>query len=230
MEESGTSRENEDWQKWFERVWEYREEVLYPSLFGHNSRGVFPVDAKMLTQTFKQESFDPRWLHHGVFEFAPTPSRVSWLYVTSGMSNDWLAEKLDPTTTSGLGCEFVFETTRQTQWAILRLMHLMVCQILICSGQYPGRKPLSDFDRVRLGVPIWPEQRLLTHLMLAPPTGFPRKAQLESGPFDFYQVVGISESEAAHARSHSGTELLQLLVERDYFPVTDPERSEAIAS
>src|SRR6476660_3928465 len=78
-----------DWQQWFERVWEYREESLYPALFGSGKRGIFPIQAEMLTGTFKQESFDPRWLHYGVFEFAPAADRDSWLYVTSGMSNDW---------------------------------------------------------------------------------------------------------------------------------------------
>ena len=65
----------QNWQEWFERVWEYREEVLYPSLFGHKSRGIFPIQAEMLTGLFKQETFDPRWLHYGVFEFAPTSTR-----------------------------------------------------------------------------------------------------------------------------------------------------------
>lgn len=49
-----------NWQEWFERVWEHREEVLYRSLFGNSSRGIFPLQAEMLTGLFKQESFDPR--------------------------------------------------------------------------------------------------------------------------------------------------------------------------
>jgi len=216
----------QDWQEWFERVWEHREEVLYPSLFGQSSRGIFPIQAEMLTGLFKQETFDPRWLHYGVFEFAPTSTRCSWLYVTSGMSNDWEADRPNPTTPSGLGCEFVFETTQQSEWAILRLLHVMAFQILLCHGRYPGREPLSDFDRIPLRGSIRPEPSALTYLMLAPPTRFPREERLESGSFDFYQVVGISAAEAAHARSHDGPALLELLVAHDYFPVTDPDRTE----
>jgi len=145
---------NQDWQDWFGRVWAYREKVLYPSLFGHNSRGIFPIQAEMLLDLFKQKTFDPRWLHYGVFEFAPAPTRNSWLYVTSGMSNDWDAGQPDPTTPSGLGCEFIFETPQQAEWAILRLLHLMTFQILLCHGRYPGRQPMSDFDRVPLRGPI----------------------------------------------------------------------------
>jgi hypothetical protein len=207
-------------------VWEHREEVLYPSLFGPGNRVIFPIQAEMLTGLFKQESFDPSWLHHGVFEFAPTSARDSWLYVTSGMSNDWEADRPDPSTPSGLGCEFVFETTRQSEWAILRLLHLMTFQILLCHGRYPGREALSDFDRIPLRGPICPGPSALAYLMLAPPSRFPRAARLDSGTFDFHQVIGISEAEAAFARLRDGSALLELLVAHDYFPVTDPDRKE----
>jgi hypothetical protein len=211
---------------WFERTWEYREEVLYPSLFGASRRGIFSITAEIITGTFKQESFDPRWLNHGVIEFAPTGSRDSWLYVTSGMSNDWEAAQPESTTPSGLGCEFVFETTQQSEWAILRMLHLMTFQILLCHGRYPGRDPLSDFDRTPLRGPIRSGHSKLTHLMVAPPSGFPREAHLDSGSFDFNQIVGISEAEAAFARSHDGLALLEMLVAQGYFPITDPDRNE----
>lgn len=54
---------------WFERVWQYREEELYPSLFGSKRRGIFTLESEMFTGIFKQESVDLRWLHYGVFEF-----------------------------------------------------------------------------------------------------------------------------------------------------------------
>jgi hypothetical protein len=142
------------------------------------------------------------------------------------MSNDWEAERPDDTTPSGLGCELVFETTQQSEWAILRLLHLMTFQILLCHGRFPRREPLCDFDRIPLHGPIRSGHSVLTYLMLAPPIGFPREAELESGTFDFYQVVGISDAEAAYARSRDGTALLQLLVAHHYFPVTDPDRNE----
>ena len=60
--------------------------------------------------------------------------------------------------------------------------------------------------------------------MLAPPTGFPREAQLESGPFDFFQLVGITEAEAAYARAHDGPALVEILQAHRAFPVTNPDR------
>lgn len=219
---------DDEWQQWFERVWQYREEQLYPSLFGSTKKGVFTLTPEILTGTFKQESFDRRWLHYGVFEFEPTPSRKSWLYVTSGMSNDWEADAPDPKTPSGLGCEFVMETPESAQWAILRLLHAMTFQILLCHGRYPGRGPLGDYDRLPLHGSIRFEPSALTYLMLAPPSGFPRQAQLESGPFDFYQVTGITETEVEYARSHDGDALVTILQSRGAFPVTNPDRQDVV--
>src|SRR6185503_1301014 len=101
-----------------------------------------------------------------------------------------------PNSTSGMGCEFVFETTAQSEWAILRMLHLLTFQILLCHGRYSGKEPLSDFDRIPLRESIRGKPSSLTWLLLAPPAGFDRSAQLDSGTFDFYQVVGITEGEA----------------------------------
>lgn len=217
-----------EWQKWFEGVWQYREEELYPSLFGPKSKGIFTFPADIFATTFKQESFDPRWLHYGVFEFEPTPARNSWLYVTSGMSNDWEAKEPDSKTMSGMGCEFVMETPQSVQWAIFRLLHVMAFQILLCHGCYPGREPLGDYDRLPLRSSIRPEPSALTFLMLAPPAGFPRRAQLESGPFDFYHVIGITEAEATYARSHDGLKLVEILTTHNAFPISNPDRQSVV--
>jgi hypothetical protein len=212
-------------ENWFERIWEHREEVLYPSLFGKQSRGIFPIPAEMITGTFKQESLDARWLHHGVFEFAPSPTRNSWLYVTSGMSNDWNSAAPDPRTPSGIGCEFVFETPCQSDWAILKLLHVMTFHILLCHGRYPGKEPLGIDDRIPLGGAIR-EGSVITQLMLAPPSGFAAEALLESGEVVFCQVVGISDAEASYARARGGEALVERLQAAGFFPITDPDRDE----
>ncbi|MFN0056061.1 MAG: suppressor of fused domain protein [Planctomycetales bacterium] len=69
-------------------------------------------------------------------------------------------------------------------------------------------------------------QSALTHLMVSHPPEFPHEAELESGSFDFFQLVGISEGEAAFARKHDGSALLQRLLARRIFPVTNPDRPE----
>jgi hypothetical protein len=62
-----------------EEVWTYREETVYSKLFGASSRGIFPLEFEMFERIFDIQDVDPRWLHLGVMEFKPTPSRDSWL-------------------------------------------------------------------------------------------------------------------------------------------------------
>jgi hypothetical protein len=217
-----------EWQLWFERIWAYREEELYPSLFGKVSEGIFTLSPQVFTGPFGQKDIDPRWLHFGVFRFAPTESRNSWLHVTSGMSNAWEAEKPDSNAVSGLGSEFIFETTIKADWAILRLLHAMAFQILLCHGRYPGKSPLADYDRIPLREPISGAASALTWLMVTPS---PRvtEVRLESGHFSFFQLIGVSEAEAAHARSHGGPAMVDLLRSKGFFPVTDPDRESQIS-
>ncbi|MFT3868171.1 MAG: suppressor of fused domain protein [Nibricoccus sp.] len=212
---------------WFERVWAYREEEVYPSLFGRESKGIYSLNAEILADTFKQESIDPRWLHYGVFQFAPTAARRSWLYVTSGMSNDWDSDLPDPKGFSGLGCEFILETVAESQWAILRLLHVMAFQILLAHGRYAGRETLSVYDRIPLKAPLVGDSKL-TFLILAPAVGTPDSVQLESGRFEFFHLAAVTDLEAAFAREIGGPALLQTHAQSGLFPIIDPDRSELI--
>src|ERR1700759_2396533 len=74
---------NEEWQSCFEEAWAFREESIYRKLFGSLGAGIYALDAGPFINVFRQHSFDPRWLTHGVFECAPTAERPSWLYVSS---------------------------------------------------------------------------------------------------------------------------------------------------
>ncbi len=209
---------------WAVRAAREREEILYPPLFGPVYGRVFPIPEDLLRTRFKQESYKPHWLQKAVLEFAPIKGRASWLYATSGLSDGLEAASSNPLTPSGLGCEFVLETSTQSPWATERLQQIMVFQLLIALGRFPNRKPLDDFDRIPLRAPIGPEPSVLTWVLLTPPTGFPRKARLQSGFFNFVEVVGISEVEAAYARAEGGEELWKLLQVYGFFPVTDPQR------
>ena len=136
-----------------EEVWEYREEQLYPRLFGEARRGVFPLPIELFTETFGQTNVDPRWLHLGVFEFAPTDERESWLYVTSGGSTPWETEpsEYNPDEYSGLGVEFVIEASEQADWPIRALQRLLAYQVLVCHGRYGEFSALDFGHRVPAG-------------------------------------------------------------------------------
>ncbi|MGB7740870.1 MAG: suppressor of fused domain protein [Steroidobacteraceae bacterium] len=207
-----------------ERVWEYRDETLYPALFGSAVRGIFVIPYDLFATKFSQADVDPRWLHYGVLEYAPTSQRASWVYVTSGMSTPWEAEDADSEADSGLGCEFVLESTVQGDRAIRRLWQLMAYQILLCHDRYPGHAPLAAFDRLPLRSPVWDKESNIQTLMLAPLEASRGTQRLESGCFDLVQVVGITEAEAAFARAHDGASLLERLRTEGAYPVTNPAR------
>ena len=202
--------------EWLERIWEHREEVIYPALFGSESEGIFPIPV--------ESAGDPRWSTCGVFRFAPTEKRRSWLYVSSGLSNAWFDESPDPSTTSGFGCEFLMETCDKADWPIIRLHQIMKYQIDICCGKHEGVDPLSDHDRIPLGSPIDFEESVLTHLVLAQPAELPRDFQQDSGSADFYLMFGITEDERDFAKEHGGDILLDQLRAQTDFPVTNPKR------
>jgi len=210
-----------------EEVWAYREETLYPNLFGESNRGIFPLDFELFKNMFPAQAIDPRWLHLGVFEFRPTANRNSWLYVTSGTSTPWEAETADYDSEgySWLGVEFVMETAEQADWPVHVLRRLLAYHLLVCHGRFGDVEPLDYGHRVPGGGPIdWSDDSKLTFLAIAKPTHYAPSAQLESGRFDFLHIVGITEQERNYAKSTSTEELIAKLELSGAFPVTMPKR------
>jgi hypothetical protein len=212
-----------------EEVWEYREERLYLQLFGTSRRGIFPLPLELFKDTFAQADVDPRWLHLGVFEFAPTESRNSWLYVTSGGSTPWEdePEEYDPDAYSWLGFEFVFETVAQADWPIKALQRLLAYHVLICHDRYGETPPLDYGARLPAGGAIdGGKTSQLRFFAIGEPTHYPAECQLDSGKFDFLHVVGITEEERDFAKKTSTDKLISKLTKQGAYPVTDPNRAQ----
>ena len=208
-----------------EDVWEHREEVIYPQLFGPKARGIFVLDFNLFTHTFKQADVDPRWLHYGVLEHGPT-DRGTYHYVTSGGSNPWEnePENYAKQEFSGFGTELVLETPESADWPIVVLQRLLAFNILLVYGRYGGSKPLDYWHRVPLGGPIT-RNSALHHLLIVPPNSYTSQFSLASGKVDLLHVVGITEKERDYAKANGSEALLRLLKERGAFPVTDPDRT-----
>lgn len=210
-----------------EEVWAYREETLYPSLFGVARRGIFPLDFQLFSGTFGQEDVDPRWLHLGILEYEPTPSRSSWLYVSSGGSTPWDTEPSEYNVDdySWLGVEFVIEAPSQADWPIRALQRLLAYQVLLTHGRFGDYSPLDYGHRLPAGGAIdGSTDSKLTFLAIAKPTHYPSSASLQSGKFDFLHVVGITEQERDFAKATSTEELIDKLIANSAFPITDPGR------
>ena len=211
---------------WFERIWEYREAVIYPRLFGSEFEGVSTIPWERLK--IGQLS-DPRWATCGVFRFSPTSQRASWLYVSSGLSNAWFDEKPDAANESGFGCEFILEAPNCADWPIQRLHQLMVYQIGLCVGVYPGHDAMRPGSRVPFGSPIdFGKSRLESGILIEPPHFSPQFEQ-ESGVAEFLQLIGISELEREFAKSHGNGTLKDWLRANTCYPVTDPDRQEMLS-
>ena len=140
------------------------------------------------------------------------------------MTLPWESEEADPSAVSCLGCEFIFESSVQGDWAVRRLWQLMAYQMLLFHGRYPGREPLTTFDRLPLRSAIWDSDSEIEFLMLAPADASSGTHKFESGSFELLRVVGITEKEASFARSNGGDALLEFLRGQSAFPVTDPTR------
>lgn len=211
-----------------EKVWAYREDTLYPRLFGSVSRGIFPLEYDMFAQLFGQQDVDPRWLFLGVFEFRPTPTRPSWLYVTSGASTPWDTEPEDyqPDAYSWLGVEFVIETTEQADWPIHALRRLLGYHLLASVDRLGSATPLDYGDRIPAGGPIDGSERTeLTFFAVTKPRHYDATAQLDSGRFEFLHIVGITEQERDYAKATSTEELVATLERYGASPVTNPGRA-----
>ena len=212
-----------------ERVWEHREESVYPSLFGPTSRGTFVLAGDLFTGVFSQESYDPLWLHYGVIEFAPTASRDSWIYVSSGASNPWELESEDYGDSEywGFGTELVLEVPEQAEWAIVILQRILAFNILLAHGRY-GDKPALDYgDRIPLRAPITLEgESLIQNLVVTKPTHYADHFELESGRVDLLHLVGVTDQEIDFAKEHGSSAVYEQLSKAGWSTITQPDRPE----
>lgn len=206
---------------WFEQIWEYREVTLYPTLFGPSPEGIFPVPYDILE---KSGVYDPRWATCGVFRFAPTPTRPTWTYVSSGLSNEWFKEKPESDGVSGFGCEFLIELRQKADWPIQRLHHIMAFQIGLCFGRFGNLEPLTAGARVSMGGSVDFEEGPLNHLIMFGPRSFPKEIRQDSGIAELIQVYPISQGESDFAKRHGNDSLMEWLNENTEFPVAETNR------
>ena len=214
---------------WFERVWEYREETLYPRLFGtQNQGGIYVLTFELFKNGFDAPDVDPRWLHHGVLVYPPSPTSRNWRYVTSGLSNAWEDDSPNPEDWSGMGLEFVLETAERHEWAIEVTSHILAYQLLLAAGRFGDPRWIEPHARIPLNAPIDGGTSQLTYIVACVANDAPEDLQLESGKFSLLQLVGATQQEIEFARQHGGDELLTRLKEHGAYPATDPDRASVV--
>jgi hypothetical protein len=214
-----------------EGVWKFREEQIYPTLFGNVQRGIFPLTQELFANSFGQRDVDPRWLFYGVIEFAPTADRGSWLYTTSGHSNPWDQEPsdYDPSGESGAGVEFTFSVSEQGDWAIGVLQRMLAFDLLLGAGGFPGSDRLSLHDRIPLRAPLSGQDECeLRNLILVEMEDGPQEFSLPSGEVTLVGFTGITDAELDFAKANGSPALISRLRSAGYHPITNPNRASLI--
>jgi Suppressor of fused protein (SUFU) len=214
-----------------EEVWRLREEEVYPTLFGPVGRGIFPLTQELFSNRFGQQNVDPRWLFLGVFEFPPTPDRISWLYVTSGYSNPWHdePEAYNPTGESGFGVEFTFAVSEQGDWAVETLLSMLAFDLLLRAGRFPNGQPLSPHDRIPLKRPLNGRPKCeIRNMIMVEPEHIPPEFSLPSGRVLFAGFTDVTDPELTFAKASGSEALISRLREAGHHPITNPHRPSLI--
>jgi hypothetical protein len=215
-----------------EQVWAQREELVYPELFGPTDGQIYPLSTELFVGVFQQDSIDPRWLHIGVFQIPPTPTRSTWIYVSSGLSNPWEddPEQIETRDYSGLGVELVLETPTAAIWPIVIMQRMLAFDILLAHGRFGAAQPLDYGDRIPLRGSVALEQpSALEYLIIAQPNHYPASFHLASGRVDLLHFIGMSNSELAYAKATSSADLIARFRAEGVYPLTDPERASIIS-
>jgi hypothetical protein len=197
-------------------AWAEREELLYPELFGSEGEGIFPLAFDLFSDVFSQTEVDPRWLHIGVFRFAPTLDRPTWLCVSSGLSNDWEDEGRP-----GLGHEMVLETRWQTDTAISTLQHLIAYDLLLAHGRYGEPRGLEAGTRVHAPIALG-DHGAMDGILVTP--WRQRHFSTSSGPVSLLGCVGVTAAELAFSKVEGSDALIYRLGEAGVHNLTDPQR------
>lgn len=219
----------EEWEQWFQGVWEYREEQLYRGLFGDIGQKIYTVP-KDLFEGLGVKELDPRWLVHGVLECPSSLQRPTWVYVTSGLSNPWGVDpaEVNPQEPSGLGMELMLITPVRAPWAVNVLHWLMAVQLLVADDVMEGGL-VGYMDRVPLGVSVDPKNPSeLNGLIITEPEGLPAEFALPSGKVALVQCVGVTQREMEFARTQGTPTLIDVLKHHEIYPLTDARRASAL--
>lgn len=207
--------------KW-ERAWQEREEQRYPTLFGAEGEGIFPQTLGDFSKVFGQAEVDPRWLHIGVFRFAPTSERPTWLCVSSGLSTDWEEEGV-----SGFGCELILETPWRSDQAIVALNRLVAYDLLLAHGRYGEPRLLEIGTRLHSPASFDPHGAV-DGFLIAEPTGVASRFSLETGPVDLLSCIGVTTAELSFAKENGSALLRGKLGEAGVGSLTDPRRDSVV--
>lgn len=218
---------DEEWEKWFEKMWAIREEEYYPVFFGEKPVKFYNLPQEVFLEYFGMNECHPAWLSNIVLEYAPTEKRGSWLYVTSGLSNPIGQEPSDESVDelSGLGMELIIEANERSHWPIHVLQRIMAYQILVATTHIEGA--LIDYGlALPFGEPITKDSPISNFLIVEPEEekSYPIGFRLPSGVAEFMILYGITDDELESIPENEDSDILERYAAQTAYPITEAFR------
>lgn len=220
-------------EKLFSDVWRFREETVYPRMFGSVLSDIslippeFFSDDRTDGQKFQPP---PLWLHYGVLRSPADSIRNCWAYVSSGLSNPSpdQCENPNPAEPSGIGFELVMFTAVESPWAARVIQWVMANQMMAAAG-ITSFDLIEIFDRIHLPVRLCPEASSdIKHLFVLPAPSDIHQFELPTGRVEVLLMIGVTEAEMRFARAQGGDGLLELMQHHGVSRVTDIHRASVI--
>jgi hypothetical protein len=208
----------------FGESWRYRDTILYPDRLGNSSDPSISTIPYIAFAQMGVEQVDPRWLHCGVLSFPPTAERLSFTFVTSGLSNAWDDGRSSPASISGLGIELCIDDRCDEHWPKDVLLRLSTMQLLIGAGRFTGARLLRHGDYIKIGAETFGEGSAMTTLL----TTKVADLQLPSGTFEMMQLFAITDAERELGVRQGADALVVALRQYTTYPINDIMRSSVV--
>jgi hypothetical protein len=217
-------------EKVFTDVWQFREEIVYPRLFGSITPEISLIPAEFFADDKQVIQPPPLWLHYGVLPSPPDSIRNCWAYVSSGLSNPTpdQCENPNPAEPSGIGFELVMFSAAPSSWAPRMIQWVMANQLMAAAG-ITSFDLMEIFDRIHLPAALQPPAPSnIKHLFVLPAPADIQQFELPTGRVELLLLVGVTEAEMRFARAQGGDGLLELLQHHGISRLTDTSRASVI--
>jgi len=222
---------DDEWHKWFQGVWEDREENLYRKFFGELDDHCYKLKEDIFADNYGMDNYEPSWLTNVVIESPPSAIRNNWLYVTSGLSNPIGCEpdKIKEGDFSGMGFEMIIETQEQVEWPIDILHNIIAYQILVATSHVEGN--ILDYSSIMPFENGVADNSTIDHMVIIEPTSpsnYPSTFSLSSGAVDFFLLFGMTSKEVSVLSGNEEVDLIERFQGKTSFPITEINRDSVV--
>ena len=184
----------------------------------HYQRFFGPLEQNVMHST------DVKPVHIDIYQFAPTPQRLYWTLITSGMSNERQVEPEDCAEHMSPRAEILMYVREPEDWMFSVLKGL-------AEMPFEDDSCLHWWHTVPNGMPMTATPSLLTSYFFLPPYFEPEgfsEFELDGDRVDFLWMIPITEAEREYAIEYGSQELEKVFEDAELSPVVDESRESLI--